>query len=153
MTLKMEKELPMPDPFIFRGTHMQVRVSTEAASGAYTLIEMQHPANIGPSLHIHPRGAETFFILEGEYHFTRDEQHITAQVGETVVIPQGIPHRYVSGAKGGRALVICPPDLENYFTTVSKLLQAGPLDIEQEFSIASKYGQDFLDRSSHWNLK
>ena len=143
----------MSEPFLFRGTRMQVLVTTEAAAGAYTLIEMHHPANTGPSLHIHPRGAETFFILEGNYLFTRGEEQVAAHAGETVVIPSGIPHRYVSGSSAGRALVICPPSLENYFSTVSRLLQRGPLDIEEEFAIASKYGQDFLDRSSHWNLK
>lgn len=143
----------MTNTFIFRGTKMQVHVTTEAASGAYTLIEMHHPANVGPALHVHPRGAETFFILEGEYQFTRGEETVHALAGDTIVIQQGTPHRYISGEKGGRALVICPPDLENYFASVSKLLQIGPLDLKQEFSIASKYGQDFLDRDSHWGIR
>ena len=138
--------------FDFRGTRMTVSLSTADTTGGYAVIEMVHPPNVGPALHIHPRGPESFFIIEGSYTFVRGGETITVTAGQAVSIPAGVPHRYTVGLTGGRALVICPPDLENYFQSVAGLLQRGPLPIADEFAIAARYGQDFLDQKSHWGM-
>ena len=36
-----------------RGTKMTLKVSGKDSEGKYSLIEMMHPPNIGPALHIH----------------------------------------------------------------------------------------------------
>lgn len=131
---------------------MTVSLSTADAAGAYAVIEMIHPPNVGPALHIHPRGPESFFIIEGSYTFVRGTETITLVAGQAISIPAGTPHRYTVGPAGGRALVICPPGLENYFHEVAGLLQRGNLPIAEEFAIASRYGQEFIDRSSHWGM-
>lgn len=141
------------DSFEFRGTQMTVSVGTAEAGGSYCVIEMLHPPNVGPALHIHPRGPESFFIIDGNYTFVRGSETLTIGPAQAISIPAGIPHRYTVGPMGGRAIVICPPELENYFQNVSDLLQRGILSIDEEFAIASRYGQDFLDRSSHWGDK
>src|SRR5579859_85341 len=115
------------ESFNFRGTQMTVSLSTIETAGRYSLIEMVHPPNVGPALHIHPRGPESFFILAGSYTFFRGEQQVTLGPGEAISVPVNVAHRYVSGPEGGRALVICPPELEIYFESVAELLQAGPL--------------------------
>lgn len=132
---------------------MTVSLSTAAAAGAYAVIEMIHPPNVGPALHIHPRGPESFHIIEGSYTFVRGEETLTLVAGQAVSIPAGTPHRYTVGPTGGRAIVICPPELEHYFQNVAELLKQGPLPIAEEFAIASQFGQDFLDSSSHWGVK
>lgn len=132
---------------------MTVRVATAETSGAYALIEMIHPPSTGPALHTHPRGPETFFVIEGEYTFTRGDETIHALPGAGVVIPQGIPHRYRVGTSGGRALVICPPALESYFLAMSELLRSGGVSLEREFEIASQFGQLFLDDHRYWNVQ
>jgi hypothetical protein len=38
----------------FRGTKMLIKVSENDSEGRYSLIEMIHPPNIGPALHMHP---------------------------------------------------------------------------------------------------
>lgn len=131
---------------------MTVSLSTTDTAGAYSVIEMIHPPNVGPALHIHPRGPESFFIIEGSYTFVRGDETITLAAGQAVSIPAGTPHRYTVGPAGGRAIVICPPELENYFQSVAELLKRGPLPITEEFAIASRYGQDFLDSASHWGV-
>lgn len=40
---------------IFHGTRMKIKVSQDDSEGYYSLIEMTHPPNIGPALHIHPK--------------------------------------------------------------------------------------------------
>jgi len=61
-----------------------------------------------------------------------------------------MPHRYVVGSEGGRALVIVPPDLEQYFWRVSALLETGAVPLDQEFTIAAEHGQEFQGRAGHW---
>jgi mannose-6-phosphate isomerase-like protein (cupin superfamily) len=139
--------------FDFRGTRMTVSLSTADAAGVYSVIEMIHPPNVGPALHIHPRGPESFFIIEGTYTFVRGSEIITLVAGQAISIPAGTPHRYTVGPAGGRAIVICPPELECYFQSVAELLKRGAVPIAEEFAIASRYGQDFLDSSSHWGIK
>jgi hypothetical protein len=36
----------------FRGTKITVKVSKEDSDGKYTMLEMVHPPNVGPALHI-----------------------------------------------------------------------------------------------------
>ena len=129
---------------------MTVSLSTVETGGKYAIINMVHPPNVGPALHIHPRGPESFYIISGSYHFVRGEQQITLGPGEAISIPASVPHRYTTGPEGGRALVICPPDLENYFESVAELLQADALSLTGEFAIAKRYGQEFLSTSGHW---
>ena len=131
---------------------MTVKLSTADTAGAYSVIEMIHPPNVGPALHIHPRGPESFFIIEGSYTFVRGGETITLDAGQAISVPAGAQHRYTVGSTGGRALVICPPELEHYFQIVAERLKHGALPIAEEFAIASRYGQDFLDSSSHWGI-
>lgn len=142
----------MTPSFNFRGTHMTVSLTTADTGGLYSVIEMCHPPNVGPALHVHPRGSESFFIIEGAYTFVRGAETLTLGPGQAIAIPAGTPHRYTVGPHGGRALVICPPGLEQYFQKVADLLKSGALPLDQEFAIAASFGQDFLDRSSHWGL-
>jgi quercetin dioxygenase-like cupin family protein len=137
-------------PFQFYATQMTVRLTTPETSGAYALMEMHHPPGVGPALHVHPRSPESFYVLEGQYTFFLDGESVPVHPGSAVSIPAGMPHRYVSGPGGGRLLVMIPPGLEEYFWTISKLLQKGPVPMEEEFALAARLGQDFLDGHDHW---
>ncbi len=59
-------------PFQFYVTKMTIRLTTPETGGAYALLEMRHPAGVGPALHVHPGAAESFVVLEGEYTFFLD---------------------------------------------------------------------------------
>lgn len=134
----------------FRGTKMGVKVSGGQSAGAYTLVEMTHPPNVGPALRIHPKAPEAYYILEGEYAIRYGEKLVQAKAGDFVFIPKGMPHNYQSGPQGGRVLVISPAGLEQYFASLADLLRQGPVSWEQEQGIARRYGQEFLDNLRHW---
>ena len=74
-----------------------------------------------------------------------------AKAGDTVCVPTGALHRFVTGEKGGHAIVISPPNLEFYFWEVSKLLSERKIPFEEESEIGKKYGQIFSDGSKHWD--
>jgi mannose-6-phosphate isomerase-like protein (cupin superfamily) len=137
--------------FDFHGTSMQIHLNSIETGGSYALIEMHHRANVGPALHIHPRGPESFFVLDGEYTFVRGSETLLAGAGQAVVVPAGIAHRYTVGPNGGRALVITPPQLDEYFVRIAELLRALPApSLEEEFAVAAAFGQDFVERQGHW---
>jgi hypothetical protein len=50
----------------FHGTKMTVKVLTYETCGAYSVIHFEHLPNVGPVLHLHPKGPETFQIIQGE---------------------------------------------------------------------------------------
>ncbi len=57
------------------------------------------PQGGGPGLHAHPY-AEVFVILDGEVAFTAGEETIEAKGGQIVVVPAGVPHKYVNSGAG-----------------------------------------------------
>ncbi|HYX56750.1 MAG TPA: cupin domain-containing protein [Nitrososphaeraceae archaeon] len=134
----------------FRGTKITVKVSKEDSEGKYTMLEMVHPSNLGPALHIHPDAPEAYYILEGEYQITCGKEVYHAQRGDFVFIPKRIEHKYQSGSNGGKVLVICPAGLEKYFREIAETLRIGPITWELEQEIARRYGQEFLEGLKHW---
>lgn len=136
--------------FDFHGTTMIIKSLTSETGGAYTILYAVHPPNVGPSLHLHPRGNECFYIVKGKYRFTLGNKLIDTTPGDVVLVPKDVPHKFTVGTDGGEALIISPPDLENYFSQVSELLRKGDVTWETESSIARQYGQVFLENTDHW---
>ena len=130
---------------------MTVKVLTSESDGEYTIIDAVHPSNVGHALHMHPRGPEIFYIMDGDYEFVLDNNFIKAKTGDVISIPKGVSHRFVAGNKGGRALITSPPRLEHYFFKVSELLTRGEVPWKTESNIANQYGQIFLDNTKHWS--
>jgi len=137
-------------PFNFHGAKFIIKVLTSETEGSYTILDVIHPPDIGPSLHVHPKGSETFYIVEGDYEFILDRKSVMGKPGDIIFVPKEAPHRFVVGHKGGHALVISPPELEFYFFKVSELLDKGDVSYETESTIGKQYGQVFLDNTKHW---
>lgn len=53
----------------------------------------------GPKLHVHPYD-EVFVIQEGRVRFFVGDEVIDAEVGETVLGPAGVPHKFVNLGPG-----------------------------------------------------
>jgi len=113
------------ETFDFHGSKFTIKVLTSETNGNFTVLDVIHPPNLGPGTHIHPRGSETFYIVEGDYEFFLDSKSIMAKAGDVIFVPKADPHRFVAGKNGGHSLVISPPELEFYFYKVSELLAKG----------------------------
>jgi quercetin dioxygenase-like cupin family protein len=137
-------------PFDFHGATFTIKVLTSETNGRYTILDVIHPPNVGPASHMHPKGSEAFYIIEGYYEFILDGQSLNGKPGDVINVPKGTPHRFVVGQKGGHALVISPPELEFYFLKVSELLGKGDVSHITESDIGEQYGQVFLDGTKHW---
>ena len=129
---------------------MAVLALTEDTGGEYSVLSATHLPDRGPALHVHPRGAETFVILDGAYTFHRGDEIIHAVAGESMSIPAKVPHRFVAGPAGGKVIIISPPGLDRYFWEVGIASAQGELSFADEAQIATKNGQDFRDSGAHW---
>ncbi len=130
-------------PFDFHGAKFNIKVLTSETNGSYTVLDIIHPPKLGPALHIHPKGSETFYIVEGNYEFILDGKLIIGKAGDIIFVPKNCPHKFIVGDKGGHAIVISPPELELYFFKVSELLDKGKVSYETESTIGKQFGQVF----------
>jgi quercetin dioxygenase-like cupin family protein len=149
--MKLEKEEGVT--INFRKTIMVFKATLDNTNNAYSTILMTHPPLIGPALHIHPNGIETFYILKGDYVFTLNDTTIEATEGDFILIPQNEPHKYKSGSLGGQMLVTTPKNIEIYFRHIAEKLLEGDVSLDYEFEFAKNNGQTFLDKSEHWGHK
>jgi quercetin dioxygenase-like cupin family protein len=136
--------------FDFHGSKFTIKILTSESNDKYTILDVIHPPNIGPALHTHPRGPETFCVIEGNYEFFLNDQSILAKAGDVICVPTGSPPRFVTGENGGCVIVSSPPNLEFYFWDVSKMLKNGIVSYKQESDIGRKYGQYFLEDAKQW---
>jgi quercetin dioxygenase-like cupin family protein len=66
---------------------------------AVSIIVVDAPPGGGPKLHKHPY-EEVFVIQEGTATFTAGEETIEAKAGKVVIVPGGIPHKFVNTGEG-----------------------------------------------------
>ena len=74
----------------FEGHHHDTGVS---------FIVVDAPPGSGPKLHKHPY-EEVFVVQEGSVTFTAGEEVIEASAGQVVVVPAGVPHKFVNSGAG-----------------------------------------------------
>jgi quercetin dioxygenase-like cupin family protein len=134
----------------WHNTKMIFKTMLSQTDNIYSTILVTNPAGVGPALHLHPNGPETFFILEGDYTFTLSGKTIQASKGDFIFVPSGEPHKYKSGEKGGMMLVTTPPGVEKYFLHIADKILEGKVSLDYEFEFARKNGQVFLEKSGHY---
>ena len=57
------------------------------------------PPGSGPKLHKHPY-EEVFVVQEGTVTFTAGDDVIEARGGQVIVVPAGVPHKFVNTGAG-----------------------------------------------------
>jgi len=65
-----------------------------------SFILIDAPPGGGPKLHTHPY-EEVFVVVEGSVTFTAGDEVIEASGGQVVVVPAGVPHKFVNSGVGG----------------------------------------------------
>jgi mannose-6-phosphate isomerase-like protein (cupin superfamily) len=64
-----------------------------------SFIVVDAPPGGGPKLHRHPY-EEVFVVQEGSTTFTAGDEVIEARGGQVVVVPAGVPHKFVNSGTG-----------------------------------------------------
>jgi len=87
---------------------------------AYFCFEVSTTPGFGPPLHAHAY-RELFYVLEGEYEFTFEQddrlERISGRAGTSVVIPPNVPHTFKNGTAAPARLLFVhqPAALEEFF--------------------------------------
>ena len=63
------------------------------------LILVDLPPGDGPRLHSHPY-EEVFIVQEGQATYTVGTTIIEAKAGQMVIVPPGVPHKFVNSGQG-----------------------------------------------------
>ncbi|HEY6657557.1 MAG TPA: hypothetical protein VIZ62_03420 [Nitrososphaeraceae archaeon] len=68
---------------IFNDTKFTIKVLTSETNSSYTILDVIHSTHLGSALHIHPKGSETFYIVEGDYEFILNRKSVTGEIEVT----------------------------------------------------------------------
>jgi mannose-6-phosphate isomerase-like protein (cupin superfamily) len=105
-----------------------VKVENGAPDAAFSLIEWTIPPGApAPPRHVHRRGSETFYILEGELEFPLDDTIVRGTPGACLHVPPGTAHTLSNrGDRPARALeLFVPGELMGLVEEVGKVFAAG----------------------------
>jgi quercetin dioxygenase-like cupin family protein len=86
------------------------------------------PGGRVPGAHVHPTQEERFDVVSGTMRFRKGLRTVTAEAGDSVVVPPGTAHRFANaGDEPARVLVRVTPALkmEQLFETVVALAREG----------------------------
>jgi quercetin dioxygenase-like cupin family protein len=79
-------------------------VTSEQTDGRYSIVEQLMPGRSGPPPHTHDQSDEVFYILEGQVHLQLGDDVSTAEAGQLVRVPRGVPHGFVVRSDQARFL-------------------------------------------------
>lgn len=85
----------------FSGNLMTIKHAT-----GWTFLESRMAPGHAPPLHLHRNEDEAFYVLEGSMRFRRGAEAFDVGPGDFVVVPSGVPHAFVVGPDGVRALQV-----------------------------------------------
>lgn len=101
--------------------HVFVKTPVEMTDGRVTVVEDRLKPGFHLPRHHHRSMVEIFVVLDGEVVFTFDDETVTAAVGTTVNVPNGVWHE--AAAPNGALLitVFTPGGFDSYLAELAAL--------------------------------
>lgn len=80
------------------GERITFRTTAEESNGELVAIELALPpgGRVPGRLHLHPLQEERFEVIEGRMRFRLERERVTAEPGDVVVVPPGLPHDFAN---------------------------------------------------------
>jgi quercetin dioxygenase-like cupin family protein len=103
---------------------LDVKISGKDTDGGFAVFEQTSISQgRGTPLHVHHFQDEIFYVIEGEYYFQIGEDKFKMYAGETIFLPQKVPHAWTQVSEKGKMNVTFQPagKMEEFFVTVSGL--------------------------------
>ncbi|MEA2438886.1 MAG: hypothetical protein QOH76_310 [Thermoleophilaceae bacterium] len=134
----------------FNGALISVKVPGEWSDDAFSLVEVTSTRGRATGLHTDP-SHETFYLLEGELLFHVDGEERRACAGDTVGVPQGLPHAFIVISDTARFLVLNTPGTHDRFfrdggvaATHRDFAKAPPPDLDRTMAAGRQHGVRFI---------
>jgi len=126
---------------------VKLLADSSASGGALSTVRVTLAEGAdGARPHLHHNSAEMFFMLEGEARLLSGDDIVTAERGDLVVVPPGMPHAFAA-APGSAAdiLIVITPGVERfeYFRHLQRI-RLGELTPESLLEVQDLYDNHFL---------
>jgi quercetin dioxygenase-like cupin family protein len=131
-------------------------VATAADTGGrFAVLEQRLSPAGDPPRHVHANEDEAFYVLEGRLTATiGDNTTVSAEPGELVFLPRGVPHSLHAQTAEVRGLVLLTPaGFEQFFAAIgqpaprSELPEPTAPDVAAVAAAAARYGVTVLPPS------
>ena len=117
---------------------LDLKVSGQDTAGGMAIFEqISLTPRRGTPLHVHHRQNEVFYVLEGEYYFQVGDDKFRLKAGDSIFLPQKVPHAWTQVAEKGKMVVVFQPagKMEEFFVALAALKQEPtPAEIAQIFA-------------------
>ena len=146
-----------------RGAILTIPVRSESTYGRFAVVEARFRPGSEPPPHIHEWKDELFYVLEGCAEFFCGKDRFTADAGDCVFIPRGVPHTMTFLTPCVRALAVIsavearPVNLDQFFLLMSAPARsldlpapgtatgrAAPVDPARAARLAAEHGMRVL---------
>ncbi len=102
----------------FRGVNSNdLKISKRDTGGAAAMFEYIGTEKTGPSLHIHLKQDEIFYVAEGEFLFQVGDSKSTLTAGDSIFLPRKVPHTWLQLSDRGKLIYWVTPagKMEEFF--------------------------------------
>jgi mannose-6-phosphate isomerase-like protein (cupin superfamily) len=121
------------------------KLTSEDSGGACTVFEMNVFPRSGPSLHVHHREDEWYYVLSGEFLFKVGGVEYNLPAGASSWAPRNIQHVWANtNTTESKLILTClPGGLEKFFDELGKVA-LDKLSLDRMKGIMVMYGMDLL---------
>ncbi|MFG3020684.1 cupin domain-containing protein [Streptomyces sp. NPDC048254] len=145
-----DAELVGADP-----TRVRLLADSSATGGALSTVRVTlGEGGDGARPHLHRNSAEMFYLLDGAAELLSGDDVVTAERGDLVVIPPGVPHAFAA-VPGSTAdiLIVITPGVERfeYFRHLQRL-RLGEATLESLLEVQELYDNHYL-KSVAWEQR
>ena len=127
---------------------VKIKVTAEDTGGAYEVVTEDHPKGFESNPHIHPFGAQTFYVVRGEYEYYFDDVKGTAGPGAVWHVPPGVVHVIHAKTEGQVVLIYSPVKFQERIETMKKVTKEQRAD--REFMKAKLLEMDVVNIDQSW---
>ena len=100
---------------------VKIKVTAEDTGGAYEVATEDHPKGFMSNPHIHPYGAQSFYVVRGEYEYYFDDVKGTAGPGAVWHVPPGVVHVIHAKTEGQVVLMYSPIKFQERIDTMKAI--------------------------------
>lgn len=135
----------------FAGALLVQKAANADTDGRFDLLDQTMPPRYAVPKHVHHADDEAWYVLEGEITFRSGDREIVAGPHSWVFAQRDVPHTFVVGDTGARALTFTFPsgfaDFVAEFGEPAATLTVpphAPIDEARLVEVAHRYGVDIL---------
>ena len=140
----------------FAGALLVQKAASADTDGRFDLLDQTMPPGYGVPKHVHNAEDEAWYVLDGEMTFRCGDRDIVAGPHSWVFAPRDVPHTFVVGDTGARALTFAFPsgfaDFVAEFGEPAATLTVpphAPVDEPHLVDVARRYGVEILGAPGH----